>query len=321
MNTRKIIRLLSLFSLCVFLGACNPVSQTQTQGDFNKKALTPYFTATITPTITPTLPSAPTVTLVPTVTATPTIYVIKGSETLWTIAAKAGLTIAEIEAANPGINAYSLKVGMKIVVPAASGIGGTQEAATPTAIPVAVSAPKCTPSLTGGEYCFAVVDNQQSFTLQNLTAQFILTDNQSGATQVQPVLLPLNHLTAGSSLPLFAYFPPPVASSFNIQIQILSASPDTTTGSTYLALQVSSQTKITADGLSVEVTGTVKVASAASRFWIVAVGYDKQGNVVAVRQFDKTAALTAGTPSDFSVYLYSVSGDIDHVTVFGEAAP
>jgi hypothetical protein len=175
--------------------------------------------------------------------------------------------------------------------------------------------------LTGGEYCFAVVDNQQTFTLQNLTAQFILTDTQGGATQVQPVLLPLNHLTAGNSLPLFAYFPPPVASSFNIQVQILSASLDSTTGSTYLALQVSSQTKIAADGLSAEVSGTAKVASAASRFSIVAVGYDKQGNVVAVRQFDKIAALTAGTASDFSVYLYSISDTIDHVSVFGEAAP
>jgi hypothetical protein len=209
---------------------------------------------------------------------------------------------------------------MKVIVPAASATDLNQAAATPTAVAVKVSEPHCTPSLTGGEYCFATVSNDQSFNLQNFAAQFILTDAQS-ETQVQPALLPLDHLTAGSSLALFAYFPPPVPASFTAQVEVDSAVADSTTASTYLPLQVISKAAIASDGLSAVVTGNVTPDKAASKYWLAAVAYDAQGNIVAVRQLSNKVNLSAGVGSDFTLYVYSIGGAIDKVDVFGEATP
>jgi LysM repeat protein len=323
MKPEKMRRFWPLLLVCVLLNACQSTDQTQAGTIFNGDVLTPYLTDTATVTATSTPVNIATITAQPTITSTPQTYVIKGSETLWTIAAKAGLTLAEIEAANPGINAYSLTAGMKIVVPAPSGgTATTQSAPTPTAVAVLVYQPQCTPSLTGGLYCFASVENDQTFAVKNVAAQFILTDPQDGKIQVQPALLPLDHLLAGNSLPLFAYFPPPVFTSPQVQLQLLSALPDDATNSTYLSLKiVSSQATIAGDGLSAVVTGSVSVAAAASRFWVAAVAYDAEGDVVAVRQLDKKGNLSAGANADFTVYVYSVAGKIDHVTVYGEATP
>jgi len=307
---------------CVLLSGCQSVNQTQTAAVFGSEQLTPYFTATLTPTATATPINAPTATLQPTLTPTAQIYIAKGNETMWTIAAKAGLTLKEILAANPDVNPYSLTAGTKIVIPSSSAGSSTPSVATSTAVPVIIHDPKCTPSLTGGLYCFANVENNQTFTVQNLSAQFILTDLTGGETKTEPALLPLDHLTAGSTLPLFAYFPPTVSSSTGVQIQLLTAYPDSSTESKYLALTLANtKTDISTDGLSAAVSGSVSAASAASRFWLVAVAYDAEENVVAVRQFDKKATLAAGASADYSLYDYSIGGKITHVAVFGEATP
>jgi Predicted glycosyl hydrolase len=283
--------------------------------------LTPYATATETPLPTATSATAPTATSLPTATATPQVYVLKGNETLWTIAAKAGLTLDEIKAANPGINPYSLRAGMKIVIPAASASGTEQAGITPTAVPLGVSTPNCTPSLTGGEYCFASVSNDQSFIIQNFSAQFVLTDSKSGETQAVQALLPLDHLTAGGKLPIFAYFPPPVPAAFTAQVQVQSAAADSTTASTYLPLTVDSKADIADDALSAVVSGTVTSAKAASQYWLAAVAYDAQGNIVAVRQLSNKKKLAAGDNASFTLYVYSIGGAITQVDVFGEATP
>lgn len=282
--------------------------------------LTPYVTETATPPLTATPENLPTQTPQPTLTATPQVYVLTGNETLWTIAAKAGLTVDEIKAANPGVNPYMLTAGMKIIVPQPS--SGTPSGPTPTALPLMIHAPACEPSLTGGVYCFATVENNQSTVVQNLTAQFILTNPASGEKQVQMALLPLNHLAVGSSLPVFAYFPPPVFANPQVDLQLLTALPQSTDDTSYLILTIaSSNIDISEDGLSASVKGTASVAAAASRYWVAAVAYDAQGNVVAVRQLSNKSKLAAGASADFTLYVYSVAGKIDHIQLFGEANP
>ena len=304
------------------VSGCQPAAQILPLQTSETDQLTPYYTATATPTVTATKINAPTKTPQPTITPTPQIYILKGNETLWTIAAKAGLTLDEIKAANPGVNPYSLTAGMKIIIPAGGNTALAQSAATPTALPLLVNTPSCTPSLTGGFYCFATVENNQAFTVQNLVAQFVLTNPASGETQTQVALLPLDHLPVGSSLPFFAYFPPPVFSSPQVELQLLSASPDTSAQSTFLSLNITNlKVDVSADGLSASVKATATVAKAASEFWVAAVAYDAQGNVVAVRQLDQKTPLAAGSNTDFALYVYSIAGKIDHVALFGEATP
>jgi LysM repeat protein len=245
---------------------------------------------------------------------------VANKDTFWTLAAKNGVTVAEIEAANPTLSKYSLMPGMKVVIPPPS-TGADQQAPTPTALPILVDNPVCSPSLTGGLYCFALTENNQSMMLQYVSGQFTITDSQSGVVQVQPALLPLDHLPVGDNLPLYAYFPPPVASSYQVTLQLFSALPDDGSNSSYLALTITaSNVEISSDGLSAAVTGSVSSAAEAARFNLAAVAYDSSGNVVAVRQLENKNGLAAGASADFKLYVYSIAGKIDHVSIFGEAA-
>ncbi|MHC1740298.1 MAG: LysM peptidoglycan-binding domain-containing protein [Anaerolineaceae bacterium] len=321
MTLKKQLRLGLLLILIIMLAACQPENGSQIVDTFGGGTLTPFFTVTQTLTITPTPIYESNVTIQPTLTSTPQIYTLKSNDTLWTIAAKASLSVNDLLAANPGINAYSLTAGMKIVIPASSGSAATETTPSSTPIPLKINEPICTPSLTGGLYCFAIVENGQTFMVQNISAQFTLTDPQDGTTQFELALLPLNHLTSGSSLPLFAYFPPPVKVNFQLKVELLSALADDETNSTFLGLNITNmQVSIAADGLTAVVNGSVSAASAASRYWLAAVAYDSQGEVVAIRQLDNNNGLNAGESVGFTMNVYSSAGKIETVSVFGEAA-
>ena len=314
---------LFLIFVVITLSACQKDGVAQTSGVFGQMDLTPFATTTPTPTITATPVNAPTSTPQPTLTPTAQIYITKANDTMWTIAAKAGLTISELTAANPNVDPYTLTSGIQIIIPASSGASGTETAPTPTAIPVKIGSPQCTLSSTGGLYCFAIVENEQEYAIQNITAQFILTDTQSGDKLIQTGLLPLNNLAAGEKMPLFTYFQPPVFSSPTVALVLLSALPVNVEGSNYLRISISdSETKISDDGYSAFAQGKVALADAgnnASRFWIAAVAFDAQGNVVGIRRVEKESPLSSGNSAEFSVYVYSISGKIDHVDLFGEA--
>jgi LysM repeat protein len=307
---------------CLAIAGCASSSTSATQMNDSGGVLTPYYTATQTQIATATPVDQPTITPTALPTATPMIITLKAGDTLWTIAAKAGLTKEQILAANPDLNPYSLKVGMQVVVPAAGTAANvTPEAPTPTAVAVVVEEPKCTPSLTGGLYCFAVVHNDLGFTVQGVDAQFILSNSDTNEMQVQPAMLPLNHLQTGADLPLFAYFTPPVAANYSVQVQLFSALPDSSPDSTLVALTLNQpQTNISSDGYSASVEGIVSTQAKASKFWIAAVAYDTDGNVVAVRQYSKEVDLSADTSAKYKLYVYSIAGKITRVAVFGEAA-
>ena len=324
MKPGKIIITLAL--CCVLAAACQGKTATQKAPAADSAGeLTPYFTATVSPTMTATPINAPTATSLPTLTPTPRTYVLKEKDTLWTIAAVNGLTVAELQAANPDLDPYDLKTGVTIYIPAPSGAQQTQMVPSPTAVAVIIHSPECTPSLTGGLYCFAMAENRQGFDVENLVAQFILTDPDTGDRYIQEGLLPLNRLASGVSLPLFTYFAPPVPGTPIVEVQLLSASPVPDTGDVFLDIEIIDMTtNISPDGYSASVTGTVKLVNSkktASQFWVAAVAYDSQGKVVGVRKLNQQAELSKNSTGDFSIYIYSIAGKIDHVDLFGEATP
>jgi hypothetical protein len=190
-------------------------------------------------------------------------------------------------------------------------------------VAIELGSPECTPSLTGGLYCFVMVSNGQDFDIQNLVVQFVLTDSESGDRMIQEGLLPLNRLTSGTTLPLFTYFAPPVTWSPVIEVQILSALPVSEDAKTYLDMKLEDlQTSISTDGFSATVEGKAALGdsdASASRYWLAAVAYDAQGNVVGIRQLSRESELAGDDAKSFTLYVYSISGKIDHVDVFGEA--
>ncbi len=195
MKQRIVVFVMSLF----LLASC---AQTIPEGvDLSTESarLTPYHTATPTATMTPIPPDAPTPTLAPTITPTPRVYTVKASDTLIDIAYLNGLTLDELKAANPDINPYNLAIGTELIIPAAQPTQGTLTVPNPTPAPIPVQAVKCTPSLTGGLYCFAVIENEMEIDLENLTPEFRLTDPSTGEVVSQSAQFPLSCLKAGTA--------------------------------------------------------------------------------------------------------------------------
>jgi murein DD-endopeptidase MepM/ murein hydrolase activator NlpD len=325
MKSGKTTKICILVLCTALIASCQAKPTFPATQDYSAGELTPYYTATSIPTFTATPENAPTATPQPTLTPTPRAYVLKEGDTLWTIAALNGLSPAELQAANPGLDPYTLRSGMTIYIPAPAGSNQTQTAPTPTAVAVNIHSAECTPSLTGGLYCFAIVDNQQGFDIQNLIVQFSLTDPETGDKYIQEGLMPLNRLVSGTSLPLFAYFTPPAPVAPEIEVQLLSAMPISEDDKDFLDLVIENpQTTISSDGYSAQITGSVTLSNSkksASQFWIAAVAYDDAGKVVAVRQLNKQVDLSGGISVDFTINVYSIAGKIDHVDLFGEAAP
>lgn len=323
MKPRNILLSTILIGGLFVLAACSSGNSTSTADVFGSEALTPYNTATATATVTPTTVNAPTETPLPTITPTTFIYTAKTNDTLWTIAAKNGVTLADILAANPTIDPYILSAGTQVVVPPPSSTtGGTPTPPSATAVPMLLKEPVCAPSLTGGLYCFALVENNQEYSVQNLTAQFTLTNPETGEQLQEVGSLPLTQLKSNSSLPLFAYFPPPVFASPQVTLSLLTALPVSGTTSVLDVMIQNPQIQIAADANSATIQAELTLQDAtatANHYWVAAVAYDQQGNVVGVRQYEKDADLSQGQSTSFTIYVYSISNKIDHVELFGEA--
>jgi len=158
--------------ISLLLASCSNLETKEQTPITQVVKLTPYHTSTLTPTQTQIPPGIPTATLAPTVTPTPGSYEVKANDTLIVVAFRNGLTLEELQAANPDVNAYNLTIGMKLKIPAAKSTPGTQEISTPTPAPVVIQPHRCVPSLTGGLYCFALAENTLDRDLENLSAEF-----------------------------------------------------------------------------------------------------------------------------------------------------
>lgn len=325
MKTNKLFAISLLF--CILLTSCQAAQATPPASLFPGEALTPFATGTSTPTVTATPEYAPTATLAPTLTPTPMTYTVKANDTLFEIAANFGLTTDQIKAANPSVNPYLLDKGMVIIIPAA----GSTPAATqglPASTPYLLSfgEAQCTPSLTGGLYCFAEVHNDQQAKAGNISAEFRLTDPASGDVLTQKALVPLNRIAAGGSLPVFAYFTPPVFAEPQVSLQLQTAmSIDTASAVQSATVRIEeSDIQISANGLSavVNVTAALDASEGVNaNIWIAAAAYDNQGNIVGIRRYQSGEALNAGGSTAFTLNIYSIGGKIEKVDLFGEANP
>lgn len=325
MRSMKSTLVILTVSFTLFLlAACEPAAVPQAAATPESVLLTPYvtLTPTLTPSPVPTL--VPTATLVPTITLTPQIYVVSTNDTLFTIAARSGLTVAELTAANPGVSAYSLYVGTKLIIPP-MGSGGTQAAPTATPAPHKAGEARCYPSLTGGAFCFALVENESDNDLENLTAEFTLTDPNNGEVLTQDTYLPLARLPQGGALPFYVYFAPPVFARPEVSFRVLSALPVTEEKASIYMMKVrETVVEMAADNLSAEISGLANFDGndEQARFIrVLAVVYDAGGNVVGMRRYEEEAGLKAGEDFEFKLLVESVGGVIAQVDVFAEAQP
>lgn len=308
-----------------------------------REGLTPYWTATPsrTPrplTLTPTSAFSPTPT--PTITPTPFIYTIKQGDTLGALGLRYGVSVKEIEAANPGVNARLLVIGQKLVIPLHPLQITPTAAPTSTPPPVALDLPTCYPSADGGLWCLATAHDAAPPGVENLSARLILAGPQAETLGEQIAIPALNLLPAGQSLPLAAFFPPPLPAGYSPQIELLTALRVAVSDTRYLSASASlSGVEISVDGLSAASSGEVLLPAerTVSSVWVLGVAYDAQGVPVGLRKLETThpcAGWEAPAPETtapaaecrrerlpFTLTVYSLGPAIAHVEVLVEARP
>jgi hypothetical protein len=239
------------------------------------------------------------------------------------IALKFGISLEELQAANPTANPRMLSVGQQLVIP----LGGAtpQVFTTPTALPVTVAQPTCYPIAGNGAWCFALLQNTLARSIENLTARLQLIDSSGEIVAEGIATTPLNLLLAGKALPLMYFFSGEIPDQITPEVELLSALPVEKNDPRYLNAWLDDlQTEVSTDGLTARVTGRLglpKKSEPASQVWIVAVAYDAQGNVVGVRRQDQSLPLVPGSSRDFAIDVYSLAQLITRVDVQVEARP
>lgn len=291
-------------------------------------ALTPFLFAT--KTASPFPNSIPTANSIPSPTPTPRTHVVKKGEDMLGIAILYGTTLEELMAANPNIKPNIMSVGAILIIPPSSDLVERSEMPdirpSPTAIPMDAGSLFCTITQEGGAWCSLPVVNSQEIPLEGISATFRLTDTQNQEILTQAAFLPLDLIYPNQSLPLTAYFPPPIPADYHFRADIISSLPYPDDGR-YLPTRINHQEIIIADN---QLSASVKldlslegVEGAARRVWVAVMAYDQQGNVVGLRRWENPSdqILNSGQVLSVALNVYSNSGPITRIELASEARP
>lgn len=318
-----------LIILGSLLAACAQTAPktTLTADSTQTGTLRPYPTST--PSFTPLPTGFVTQTPSPTITPTPTqvFYEVQTGDDMYSIAWRYGLSPDVLMTANPTVNPRMMSVGAKLLIPITpqpEKIETTEVIQfTPTTTPQyqRLQEPDCYPDALGGVWCFILVTNREEGALENISARVSL---QAGEEVRQEVaIMPLNLLPVGESLPLIAYFEPPIPEEGVITAEVEFLLPVMPDDNRYLAAEIldSAITK-SEDDLVAQVSGEILLptgAREADYLWLSATALDAAGRVVAVRRWDGEAPFEPGVVVPFSLTLYSMGEPIHQVNLLVEA--
>ncbi len=300
----------------LLLCSCSQVTAQATPTVTPKGVLTPYHTLTPSPQR-PTVTVQVTIPVTPTLTPTPFLYTVKGDDTMLGIAFHFGIKLEDLLAANPKVDPHFMGEGLKLVIPISAEI--TEVVSTPTPVPVLAEEPRCYRTGDGGAWCILALRNDQVTSLENLSVWIGLYNNKGENIASQTAFAPLNILRPGSTIPIMAYFAPPLSDDFQAQGEVLSALTIAAGDQRYLDSQVKvDSAEINPDGGGATVRGKVVLpdnSATLSQLWVLAVAYDADGNIVGSRKWK-----SAGE-KEFEFTVFSVAGAIDHVEMLSEARP
>ena len=308
-----------LTSPLLLLTACTP---QQTLPTPSAVVLTPFATSTP-KTLHPSGPEGLVTAETPLPSPTPFMYTVQTGDTMSSIALKFGVSIDDLQAANPEISPNAMSVGQVLNIP--SNPDNPSGEPTPTPAPFTVQQIECYPSADKGMWCFVLVHNDFSDFMENVSAQVTLVDANNATLASQTALLPLNILPPDTSLPLAVFFPPEIPLDVKPQVQVLTAIRLLPDDERYLPATINNTlVEINAEGHSARVTGQVLLpgqSKAASQVWVAGTAYDDAGRVVGVRRWESSAGLSPGGNLPFEFMVYSIGGKIARVEFAVEARP
>jgi len=303
-----------LVIILILVSACSQASPQATATVAPTGLITPYLTTTPTRAV-PTATIKVTVPVTPSPTPTPVIYTLKGDETMIEIAYQFGIDWRDLQAANPDVDPHYMGPGLQLIIPITQKTPEAQPSPTPVAVNVKQT--DCYPTGDGGAWCIVAIQNSQAMTIENLSAWIGLYSPSGQLLISQVAYAPLNILRPGSTMPLMAYFTPPLPDQYQVKGEMLSGIAVADGDPRYLDLEAEvNEVEISADGMQVEVKGEVPLPAemaTPTQLWVVVVAYDVSGNIVGMRRWK------SGGELEFDITLYSLAGTIDHTEVLIEA--
>lgn len=286
------------------------------------QAPTPGITGELTPyrTLTPTIPK-PTATMLeiipatPAPTSTPFLHTITNDDTMLGIAFKYGITLEELQAANPGVDSHYLSVGKQLIIPIDGEI--SQSIPTITPAPVDMGQPNCYRTGDDGAWCIIALHNGRESSIENISVGIRLFSSEGNNFTNRTAYPPLNLLPKESTIPIMMYFSPPLPLDFYVQSQLVTASIIKDGDMRYLDAQVSNkQIVLSPDNKSAIVSGKVNLTDESlepSQLWVLGIAYDLSGNIIGMHKWESSGDL------DFEFTIYSLSSLIDRVELIVEA--
>ena len=316
---RKLFLGLTIITTALIAG-CSPIQATPTPSP--TAMLLPYFQASVTPTTEQILPIF---TLIPTPGPSPTpfVHIIEKDDTLLGIAIRYGVTLEEILAANPDINPRILSIDQQILIPSLEGDvpGGLIPTATP--IPLQLARVKCYPTSSQQLWCLTYVANDSDDWLEGLSTIITLFNQDGEQIDANVAYAPLNLLPPNSVMPFAVKFP---------KDGDISAA---TTNTSFIAQNVQERYLILSviwevieegdDGLIWKVAGSVDASPentiGANNVSLLVTGFDRNGDVVGFRKWDRVEGIEPGGSFDFEIEVFSLGPPITSVEVLAEAIP
>jgi LysM repeat protein len=282
--------------------------------------LSPFLTSTQSPSQTPEIRI---VAEAPLPSPTPFTYTIQRGDTMSRIALKFGVSIDDLQAANPEVSPNAMSIGQVIKIP--SNPENPSGEPTPTPAPFTIQQVECYPTADKSVWCFVLAHNDFSDFMENVSAQVTLVGNNSSIAASQTAFLPLNILPPNASLPLTVFFPPDIPLDAKPQVQVLTAIRLLPSDERYLPATVNNTlVQVNADGHSARAMGQVLLpnqAKAATQVWVTGTAYDEGGRVVGVRRWESNAGLAPGGSLPFEFLVSSLAGSIERVDFAVEARP
>jgi len=254
---------------------------------------------------------------------TPFTYTVQTGDTISSIALKFGVSMDDLQAANPEISPNAMSVGQVLNIP--SNPDNPSGEPTPTPAPFTIQQIECYPTADKGMWCFVLVHNDFPEFMENVSAQVTLVDANNATLASQTALLPLNILPPDTSLPLAVFFSPEMLLDAKPQVQVLTAIRLVPNDERYLPTTINNTlVQVNADGRSARVTGQVLLpgqTKAASQVWVAGTAYDEAGRVVGLRRWESSVGLSPGGSLPFEFMVSSIGGKIARVEFAVEARP
>ena len=321
-NNLSLITWVACLGILFIFTSCVNAESTSTPTVSPPKRLTPY--ASPTPSLEPVSSTSVVITPteLPTPTPTPMTYVIVEGDTMLAIALRHGISLAELQAANPDVNARLLSVGTELIIPLGEIIPSSPMTATP--IPVNLTSTDCYP-VPDGVWCYLLVTNDRSRELENLSARVLLYDGSGELVAEGTAIAALNKLPEDNKIPLVVFFPGRFSGQLTALTNVLTAQRVPKNDERYLNAWLEiDEVVISDDGLLAELSGSYGIPAKSvpgNLTWIVAIAYDSEGRVIGVRKLELFDTLEPGAIQDLTLEVFSLGPSIAEVKALIEVQP